>query len=167
MHTSVRKIRLLRRLGRIRFLRNFSRSEEGVQLAELAIVLPIFLLLFAATAEFGRFFYAYSTLSKASRAGARYLVSAPIDGSDDAKAKKLVAYGNEAGTGNPVITDFQTTNVTITRTNLGADARTVKVAVTGFKYKPLFDLGKMLKQPALSLNVDLSPSVTMRVLPAI
>lgn len=136
-------------------------------MAELAIVLPIFLLLFAATAEFGRFFYSYSTLAKASRAGARYLMSAPIDGSDDTKAKKLVVYGNEAGTGSALITDFQTTNVNITRTTVGPDAHTVKVTITGFKYKPLFDLGKMLKTPALSLNVDLTPSVTMRVLPSI
>jgi Flp pilus assembly protein TadG len=138
-----------------------------VQLAELAIVLPIFLLLFAATAEFGCFFYQYSTLAKATRVGARYLITSPNDGSDDPSAKNLVVYGNNGGTGSPVVSGITTANVTITRTILGADAETVTVRITGYKYQPLFDLGKILKQPSFSLNVDVKPSVTMRHLPSI
>jgi hypothetical protein len=49
--------RLLRRL------RRFTACEAGTQLAELAVVLPVLLVLFGATAEFGRFFYTYNTLS--------------------------------------------------------------------------------------------------------
>jgi Flp pilus assembly protein TadG len=161
MKTTQRKINLAA------LIRGLIRGEQGVQLAELAIVLPLILLMFVATAEFGRFFYAYSTLSKASRVGARYLVSAPIDGSDDTKAKNLIVFGNQNGTGSPLITNLQTTNVTITRTLLGPDQRTVKVEISNFKYQPLFDLGTMLKQPSLSLKVNLAPSVTMRVLPSI
>ncbi|MGI8566194.1 MAG: TadE/TadG family type IV pilus assembly protein, partial [Pyrinomonadaceae bacterium] len=37
--------------------KRFVARENGTQLAELAIVLPIILVLFGATAEFGRFFY--------------------------------------------------------------------------------------------------------------
>ncbi len=167
MHTRVRKIRLLRRLFRIRQLRRLVRNECGVQLVELAIVLPIFLLLFASTAEFGRFFYEYSTLSKSTRAGARYLITAPTDGSKDANAKNLVIYGNQSGSGKPVLSDITTGNVTISRTNLGAGAQTVTVRIDGYKYQPLFDLGKMLNEPQLSLNIDVKPSLTMLHLPSV
>ena len=69
--------------------RRFARSERGTQLVELAIVLPVLLVLFGATAEFGRFFYTYQTLSKATRVGARYLTTAPTGGSADGKAQNL------------------------------------------------------------------------------
>ena len=39
------------------WLSRFRRDEQGVQLVELAIVIPIMLLLFAGIAEFGRYFY--------------------------------------------------------------------------------------------------------------
>ena len=50
----IRKIRLLRRFRRR--LASIGHNERGVQLVELAIVLPLFMILFAATAEFGRYF---------------------------------------------------------------------------------------------------------------
>jgi Flp pilus assembly protein TadG len=167
MHNRVRKIRLLRRLCRVRQLRELGRNERGIQLVELAIVLPIFLLLFAATAEFGRFFYEYSTLAKSTRAGTRYLISAPTNGSKDANAKNLVIYGNQTGSGNPVLPDIRTGNVTITRRSLGSGSQTVTVEIVGYKYQPLFDLGKMLNQPQLSLNIDVKPSLTMLHLPSV
>ena len=40
---------------RIRKISSFKRDERGVQLVELAIVLPVLVLLFAAAAEFGRY----------------------------------------------------------------------------------------------------------------
>src|SRR2546423_10056189 len=82
--------------------RRFARSERGTQLVELAIVLPVLLVLFGATAEFGRFFYTYQTLSKATRVGTRYLTTAPTGGASDDKAVNLVVYGNMAGPGDPV-----------------------------------------------------------------
>jgi Flp pilus assembly protein TadG len=167
MNTKDQKTGLFLSWRRLNYLRRFARSEQGLQLAELAIALPIFLLLFGATAEFGRFFYEYSTLAKATRSGARYLITSPSDGSDDTSAKNLVIFGNKSGTGSPVLSGITTANVNITRTTLGADAKTVTVRITGFKYQPLFDLGDMIKQPALSLNVAVKPSVTMRHLPSI
>jgi Flp pilus assembly protein TadG len=167
MNTGDQKTSLFFSYRRLNYLRRFARSENGLQLAELAIALPVFLLLFGATAEFGRFFYQYSTLAKATRVGARYLITSPSDGSDDTSAKNLVIYGNTSGSGSAVLRGMTTANVYITRTTLGADAKTVTVRITGFKYQPLFDLGKMIKQPALSLKVDVKPSVTMRHLPSI
>lgn len=143
----------------------FARNERGVQLAELAIVLPIFIVLFAATAEFGRFFYTYTTLAKATRAGVRYLGTAPINSLEDARGKNIVVYGNPNGTGTPILTGLTPAQVVITRAGgVPVLPETVKVQITGYKYQPIFDLGALIKQPALSLNVDVKPSVTMRYL---
>jgi len=162
MHPRVTKIRRLRRLFR---LSGFRRDERGVQLVELAIVLPIFILLFGATAEFGRYFYEYTTLAKSARVGARYLVTAAVNSTEDTKAKNIVVYGNSAGTGNPILSGLSTTNVTITRSGgVPVLPQTVTVQITGFKHQPIFDLGAITNMSTLSMNIDVKPSVTMRYL---
>lgn len=165
MHSRLRKIRAVRRLRRFSRLDRLGKDERGIQLVELAIVLPIFVILFAATAEFGRYFYEYTTLAKASRAGARYLATAAVKSSEDTIAKNIVVYGNSAGTGSPVLTGMTTANVTITRQGgVPVLPQTVKVEITSFKHQPLFDLGALTKVTSLSMNVDVKPSVTMRYL---
>jgi Flp pilus assembly protein TadG len=165
MHARVRKIRASRRWRRLFQLRNLRRDERGVQLVEMAIVLPLFMLLFGATAEFGRYFYQYSTLAKATRVGARYLTGAAVNTGEDTTAKNLVVYGNAGGTGNPIITGLTTANVTITR-NGGVPAlpQTVSVQIVNFKYQPMLNLGVLMNNSTFSLNVDIKPSVTMRYL---
>jgi Flp pilus assembly protein TadG len=168
MHVRLRKIRLLRSPYR-RYLSRFTRNELGVQLAELAIALPVLVLLFGATAEFGRYFYAYTTLAKASRVGARYLATSCVNKpSQDVIAKNLVVYGNAAGTGSPVLSGLAPGNITITRLDSNGDTvgfpQTVKVDITDFKFQPLFDLGGLMNNNGLSLNIDVKPSITMRYL---
>jgi TadE-like protein len=144
---------------------NFAREERGAQLVELAIVLPIFLVLFGAAAEFGRFFYEYTTLDKAARAGSRYLATAAVNGVEDSRARNIVVYGNEAGTGKPIVKGLTPANVVITRMGgVPVLPETVTVQIQGYKYQPVFDLGKLINAPSLSLNVDVKPSVTMRYL---
>ena len=138
--------------------RIFLRDERGTQLVELAIVLPLVLILFGAIAEFGRFFYTYSTLSKATRAGARYLVS-QVPGTKDGSAKNLVVYGSTTGTGTPIVGGFDSAKVQIT---YSAAAKTTTVSIQNFNYVPLFDLGKLIKQPSLSLSVNVNARTTMR-----
>jgi Flp pilus assembly protein TadG len=158
------RMRIRRIRARLRMAR-FARSERGIQLAEMAIVLPLFLILFAATAEFGRFFYEYSTLAKGARAGSRYLISVGATADEDLAAKNIVVYGNPDGTGTPIIKGLTTGNVQIIREPVGASVpATIKVQIANYKYQPIFDLGKMTKNSSLSLNVDVKPSVTMRYL---
>ena len=165
MHSRLRRIRAVRRLRRFSRLDRLGKDERGIQLVELAIVLPIFVILFAATAEFGRYFYEYTTLAKASRAGARYLATAAVNSAEDTSAKNILVYGNAAGTGSPVLPGMTSANVTITRQGgVPVLPQTVKVEITSFKHQPLFDLGALIKVPSLSLNVDVKPSVTMRYL---
>ena len=151
-------------------LRRFTADERGVQLVELAVMLPILLLLFAAIAEFGRFYYEYTTLAKGARAGVRFLATARTNGDDDLPAKNLVVYGNTNGTGSPIIKGLTTGNVTITRLNNagnpqnGGVPKTVGVQITTYKYTPIFNLGKLVNNTSLSLNIEVKPSVTMRYL---
>ena len=146
-------------------LNRFARDERGTQLIELAIVLPLFLVVFGAAAEYGRFFYEYTTLDKAARAGSRYLTTKPVSGAEDAKARNIVVYGNAAGTGAPIVKGLTPAHVVITRAG-GASSvpQTVTVQILGYKYQPVFDLGKLIKVDSLSLTIDVKPSVTMRYL---
>lgn len=134
-------------------------------MVEAAIVVPIFLVLFAATAEFGLYFYEYTTLAKAARVGSRYLSTAPVTAAEKETAKNIVVYGNPAGTGSPILEGLQKSHVVITQAG-GVDVipATVKVQIVGFKHDPIFDLGSLSGSKGLSLNIDVSPSVTMRYL---
>lgn len=146
-------------------LRRFARDEEGTQLVELALVLIIMFMLFGATAEFGRYFYEYQTLAKASRVGARYLASAPVNATEDGKAKNLVIYGNTSGSGAPILSGLDSTQVVITRAGgVPVLPQTVTVKIIGYQHQPIFDLGKLTNNSSLSLKIDVRPSVTMRYL---
>jgi len=156
---------IARRLGR------FRRSERGTQLIELALVLPILLTFFAATAEFGRYFYSYATLDKATRAGARYLATTPVKAgganvNEDARVKRLVVYGdpNAADGSRPVLPGLSLNNVELLRSGpVPSVPDTVTVRIVGYSYTPLINLGKF----ASKLNwtaVPIKSSTTMRYL---
>ena len=136
--------------------------ERGSQLVELAIVMPLLVMMLGATAEFGRFFYTYSTLLKGTRAASRYLVSQPV-GAADAAARNLLVYGNTAGTGTPIASGLTAANVKITTVKSGGGA-TQTVEIQNFTYVPIFDLGKLTKISSLSLSVNVGAKSTMRQL---
>ena len=167
MHHRIRKIRNTRRSRRLLWLSRFRRDDCGLQLVEVALVIPIMLLLFGAVAEFGRYFYEYTTVAKAARVGARYLASKSVTSGKDYKgdAKNHVVFGNIAGTGSPVLDGLSANNVDIQYAGASSGIPdTVTVRIINYQHKPVFDLGKLLKWTDLSLNVDVKPSVTMRFL---
>ncbi len=143
----------------LRRLRRFRACEAGTQLAELAVVLPVLLVLFGATAEFGRFFYTYNTLAKSTRAGARYLTAS--NKATDDSAKSLVVYGSTDDGATPILSGLSTGNVHITREGPTGYPETVKVEISGYRYEPIFDLGKLMGK-SFSMSVDVRPSPTMR-----
>jgi Flp pilus assembly protein TadG len=169
MHHRVRKIRNVRRWRRLNWLHRFRGDDQGVQLVEIAIVIPILLMLFAAVGEFGRYFYEYTTLAKAERVGARFMSAKSIDSASTnwvAQTKNLVVYGNTAGSGTPVLPGLTVNNVEVTfagGTYSGGNGvpTTVTINIINFKHKSIFDLGKLTKIKNLSLNVAVKPSVTM------
>jgi hypothetical protein len=163
MHHRIRKIRNARRWRSLLVFKRLRRDERGVQLAELAIALPIFLLMFGATAEFGRYFYEYSTLAKASRVGARYLSTAALRADQDVAAKNIIVYGNTSGTGDPILTGLTPANISITREGgHPAVPERVTVQIINYKHVPIVNLGALTRISSLDMNIDVKPSVTMR-----
>lgn len=154
----------MRRLTRRLSARRFARDEGGTQLVELAIVLPVLLTLFAATAEFGRFFYTYQTLAKSTRASARFLTTKAVEGpSADTIATNLAVYGSTDDSGEPLVKGLGPEHVTITREGgVGANYERVRVEIDGFQYQPVFDLGGFVGDRNFSLRINVSPSTTMR-----
>ena len=149
----------------------FRRSERGTQLVELAIVLPILMAFFAATAEFGRYFYNYSTLSKATRAGARYLSTTPVKsgGSNpcrDDDVRRLVVYGDPraAAGSRPVLPGLTLSNVELKREGQTTGVpEKVTVRIVNYNYQPLINLGGFANGLKWA-NIPLKPSTTMRYL---
>jgi len=162
MHARIRRIRNRRRLARL--LQRFTGDERGIQLVEVSIVIPLFLMLFAATAEFGRYYYEYTTLAKATRGGARYL-SATFKGTGDSAAANIVVYGNTGGSGTPILSGLSTSQVNISYSGgSAAIPETVTVSIQGYTHQPVFNLGALAKITGLNMAVDVKPSVTMRYL---
>jgi len=152
------------RSRRLLWLQRFRRDESGLQLVEVTIVVPLLVVVLAGTAEFGRYFYEYTTLAKAARVGSRYLSTAPTVAASDTQAKNIVVYGNTNGSGTPILPGLSATNVKITRQGgTTVIPETITVQIDGYKHQPIFDLGKMVKK-TWSMNVDVKPSVTMRYL---
>jgi len=144
--------------------RTLLKQEHGTQLIELAFVLPVLVLLFAGTTELGRLFYTYTTLAKATEVGARYLSRQQFVTANDATARNLVLCGNAAACsdGSAIVNGLTPGNITITPPVPGSAVKYVKVQIT-YSYSPLvFDLSRMTGEPALSLEMNLSPSTTMR-----
>jgi len=167
MHHRIRKIRNTRRSRRLLWLGRFRGDERGVQLVEVALVIPIMLLLFGAVAEFGRYFYEYTTAAKAARVGARFLASKSVNSSTnyELQAKNLVVYGNIGGTGDPVLPGMTINNVDIQYAGVTSGVPdTVTVNIVSYQHQSIVNLGALLKNTALSTNVDVKPSVTMRYL---
>lgn len=146
-----------------RRLKNSRQVENGAQLVELMIVLPILLVLLAATAEFGRYFYTYTTLSKATRAGARYLSGAVYTSGEKANTRRMVVCGNftDCSDNEKILSDLSYAlpgsggNVEITETGGTILPQTITVSIVNYEYHSLFNLGDWV-------NVNVGASTTMR-----
>src|SRR5689334_10917509 len=147
--------------------RKFFRVERGSLLVELAIALPVLLILLGAATEFARFFYTYSALTNAVRAGARHACKWQKDASwTFPETSKMVVYGDYTDTSNgPILPGLSTANVMIVANGASVNnVDSVTVKIVNYKYQPLFDLGKLTGIPALSLNIDMNASATMHQL---
>ncbi|HXD30457.1 MAG TPA: TadE family protein [Pyrinomonadaceae bacterium] len=148
-------------------LRRFVRKERGSQLVELAIVLPIMLVLMGAAAEFGRFFYTYSTLQNAVRAGARHASKWKADEPwEFPETSRMVVYGDFSDTSKgPILPGLSTANVQIVTNGASENCvDSVTVKIINYRYTPIFDVGTLTGIPALSLKINLNASSTMHQL---
>jgi Flp pilus assembly protein TadG len=132
--------------------------------------LPICLMLIIATAEFGRAFLQYNTLTKAVRDGSRYLAGRALFGSTgtvtispglQTQTQNLVVYGNTFGAGVPLLPGLTSADVTVVNAGGG------NVSVTAsYPYNPIFGFVPRFSFGG-SVNVsgvNLQSSVTMRAL---
>lgn len=62
-----------------RFLQSIVRGSEGASFVELALILPIFLLIFIPAVDIGRAFYVSIEVASAAQAGAAYGIENPTD----------------------------------------------------------------------------------------
>ena len=148
-------------------VRRFLKKERGTQILELAIALPVMVLLLAAVGEFGRFFYTYSALTSAVRAGARHACKWERNASwTFPETSKMVVYGDYSDTSNgPILPGLTTANVVVQANGPSVNRiDSVTVKIIDYQYTPFFDLGSMTGIPSLTLNIPMNASATMHQL---
>lgn len=116
--------------------------QHGLAAVELAIALPVFVLLLVAVGELGRVLYEFNTLTKAVRDGARYMAEHALVGStgvmdltaaDIVAARNLVVFGTPAGGDAPLLRGLAVGDVTV----VAVDPQHVLVTAT-YDFQPLF-----------------------------
>jgi hypothetical protein len=150
-----------------RQVRRFLKKERGTQILELAIALPVMLILLAAVGEFGRFFYTYSALDNAVRAGARHACKWERNASWTVpETSRMVVYGDYSDTSNgPILPGLTTSNVVVQANGPSVNnIDSVTVRIVNYQYTPLFDIGALTGIPALTLNIPMNASATMHQL---
>jgi Flp pilus assembly protein TadG len=124
-------------------MKNSQGTQHGVALIELALVMPLLLLLTFITTEFGRAMYEYNAVVKSTRDAVRYL-SVQTQGTHVTEARNLIVYGNTAGTGSPLARGLSLSNVPAgsccTWQSAGANPiiTTVTVRVSSYTFHSLF-----------------------------
>ena len=147
--------------------------QRGLAAVETVIILPILLLLMLGTAELGRAFYLSNSLAKMVRDGARHMSANAtkgdtgiIDPTDadyinaESVTKNLIVYGTPGGTGNVLLPDFLTADVTVTV----VDPVHVQVSAV-YNFTPIFATIPTFGFGAdIQINFPLTATVTMRAL---
>ncbi len=127
-----------------RIFRRARRNERGMQLVEMAFVMPVLMLVLGGLVELSYYFYTYSTLARATRSGAGYIYSKAIIDTETSKAKNLVVCGEFTScTGvSPLVPGLTAANVSVTLATVGTDKQ-VTVKIINYSYQPLFKLNEM------------------------
>lgn len=146
-------------------------SIAGLAIVEMAIVLPILMLLTLAAGEFGRAFIQYSRLSHRVQSAARFVAENTLQGTTGVavltdsirtQARNLVLYGTTSAGTKPAVPSLTATDVAITVTPDGI----VNVSIA-YAYRPV--IGDALPvfgfgQDIATASILLKPRVVMRAL---
>jgi Flp pilus assembly protein TadG len=114
-------------------LRNKRENERGSTLVEFSIGVTVFVMAMFAVVEFGRALWTHNALTDATRRGARYAVLHTA--ADSAKVQNVVVYGNEDGTGEPMLTNLTTGQVAVDYNDFGLNDGTVSVSITEYEFE--------------------------------
>ena len=146
-------------------------GSRGVAAVEFAITAPLLIFVMLATAEVGRAFVHYDTLSYSIRNSARFVTEHAINGTTGvveisgavvSQARNLAVYGNVAGTGGAKLPNFQTSQITV------IDAGNDNIRVTAaYPYQPM--LGAVLPtfgfgSGSIPMGFTMRIAVTMRAI---
>ncbi len=147
------------------------RHVTGLAVVEMAIVLPILILLTLSAGEFGRAFIQYSRLSHRVQSAARFVADNALQGSTGvalltdniaSQARNLAVYGTTSVGTTPAVPGLTPSDVQISVTPNGV----VSVAIT-YEYEPVigdflptFGLGQDIAVGSIALN----PRTVMRAL---
>lgn len=115
-------------------------KQKGAAMIELALILPLLLLLTFITTEFGRAVFQYNSIAKSVRDAVRYL-SMQTPGTHMTEARNLIVYGNTAGAGTPLAPGLALSHVQLpTWQAAGTNPviNTVTVTVSGYTFQSLF-----------------------------
>lgn len=93
---------------------NLWKRERGQSLVELAIMLPILLIILLGIIDFGRVFYAYVTITNASREGARYGSMHPLSTDEINSRVKQEAAGTLTILDDDITITSDTDTITVT-----------------------------------------------------
>ena len=117
-------------------------QQHGAALIELALIIPLLLLMTIITTEFGRAILHYNTITKSARDAVRYLsMQTPNTHVDE--ARNIVVYGSTVATDATLVPGLTLANVpatNITWQTVGATPliNTVSVTITGYCFQPMF-----------------------------
>lgn len=149
---------------------SYRRDCRGIATIEVAITLPVLLLLMLATVEIGRLLAQYDALTKSVRGAARYLASNAALGTTgvvnitptvQSATANLAVTGNVNGTGGGLLPGLVVGNITVS--DLGAGYVSVSAS---YAYQPL--LGATLQTfghgAPIALGIPLNATVVMRAL---
>lgn len=107
------------------------RRERGQAAVELALLLPILVMLLFGVVQLARVYYVYHTLQKAVRAGAGFLAhQSNVNFCDDQNdmfldARNFIVYGNLEGSGTPVVNGLTPEMIQILPERADADSSTI------------------------------------------
>ncbi len=127
-------------------------SHRGQGLAELALILPVLMIIVLGTIDFGRAYFAYVSVTNGARNGAQYAGAAPTNASDMTGIRSAVL----ADTSDLVNTSA--TNPAVA-TALGTDGQGntfIDVTVT-YEFEPIFPW------PGVPDSIDIVRTVRARV----
>jgi len=138
--------------------------QQGLVVVELAITLPLVLLIMLATAEFGRAFFQYTTLSKAVEAGARYYSGVVLDSTipDDVAedtTENLIVFG-DPGAGTSILPGFAISDVNVYDIATSGVPNHINVTAT-YTFKPI--IGRLPIYGKID-NITMTASHTLRAL---
>jgi Flp pilus assembly protein TadG len=145
------------------------RSQNGLAVVEFVVTAPLVLLLLLGSAEVGRAFVHYATLTYSVRDAVRFATEKVLNGSTKVvlltnakitETKNLAVYGNVGGTGNARLPNYQIGQVAVD------DAGNSNIRVTAtYPYQPM--IGPILPgfgSGSVALNFNMQVAVTMRAI---